>query len=142
MDKERVLFLEASSRDEVLKQMVDCAALTGGVADKNEFYQAILHREKVVSTGIGMGVALPHAKLASCPHFFIVIGILKKAVEWGALDHMPVRLVFLIGGPDDQQTEYLQLLYHLTHAIKSEERKKQLLFLKEGEAIVELFHKI
>jgi len=70
----------------------------------------MLEREKIVSTGIGMGVAIPHAKLTSVEDFFIAIGILSKGVQWNALDGGPVRLIFMIGGPDDKQTAYLQIL--------------------------------
>ena len=107
--------------------------------DKQLFYQAILERERIVSTGIGMGVAIPHAKLSGYPHFFIAIGIHYKGIAWDSIDGLPVRLIFLIGGPDDKQTEYLQLLSHLTLAIKDEEVRKKMLQLSRPEDIIALF---
>ncbi len=63
-----------------------------------------MEREKIVSTGIGMGVAIPTPKLNSVEDFFIAIAVLTHGVEWNALDGGPVRLIFMIGGPDDKQT--------------------------------------
>jgi PTS system nitrogen regulatory IIA component len=126
----------------VLHQLVHSVQESGKIEDEESFFKAIIEREKIVSTGIGMGVAIPHAKLHSYNHFFIAIGILKKPVEWNALDGAPVRLVFMIGGPDDKQTEYLQLLSSLTQAIKDEDRRKRLLTLQDPISIIELFKSI
>src|ERR1700733_2581258 len=118
LDKRLIVFLETHTRDEALRALIDCLDNNGKLKEKETFYQAVLAREKIVSTGIGMGVAVPHAKLPLYDEFFIVIGIQKQGIEWKALDGAPVRLIFLIGGPDDKQTEYLQLLSRLTLAIK------------------------
>lgn len=134
-----VAFLDVESRDEVLTKLVDLLYAEGKVDSKESFLRAIMERERVVSTAVGMGVAIPHAKVPGYEKFFIAIGLLKKGVDWGAIDHVPVRLVFMIGGPDDKQTEYLQLLSTLTSAIKEEERRKAILKAALPEKIVLLF---
>lgn len=139
LSPKRVVFLDAANRDDALSQLVEVIAKSGKIKDKEAFYKAIIDREKIVSTGISMGVAIPHAKLPDYDEFFIAVGILNKGVDWGALDGTPVRIIFMIGGPDDQQTEYLQILSALTVAIKDEERRKTLLQEKSPEKIVELF---
>lgn len=138
MDPGLVLFLTTETRDDALKSMVASLHQTGKIQDKEEFYNAIIEREKIVSTGIGMGVAIPHAKLTSFDDFFIAIGILQKGVEWKALDGAPVRVIFMIGGPDDKQTEYLQILSRLTFALKDEQRRKKMLTMNSSAAIIEL----
>src|SRR5665213_430818 len=110
MDPSLVIFLDSPNRDEALQAMIDALNTEGKLKDHSSFYDAIIDREKIVSTGIGMGVAIPHAKLSSYDDFFIAVGILQKGVDWKALDGAPVRLIFMIGGPDDKQTEYLQIL--------------------------------
>src|SRR5262249_49087018 len=122
LDERLVLFLNADTRDEALDQLVDLLEKAGKLKDSKVFHDAILEREKIVSTGIGLGVAIPHAKLQEYDKFFIAIGIQpKQGIEWNALDNSPVRLIFMIGGPDNKQTEYLKILSHLTMAIKNEE---------------------
>lgn len=134
-----VIQLKVDDRDEALHSLVDLLDAEGKLIDKEAFYQAILERERIVSTGIGMGVAVPHAKLSGYSTFFIAIGIHQKGIPWDALDGFPVRLVFMIGGPDDKQTEYLQLLSRLTLAIKDEERRKKILQLNKPDDIIALF---
>jgi len=139
---ELVCFLDADSREEVLAALVNHLDKYNKLVDKAAFYQAVLDREKLVSTGIGMGIAIPHAKLSTYDDFFIVIGILNKGVPWDALDGADVRLVFMIGGPDDKQTEYLQILSRLTYAIKDENRRKKILQSTSSIEIVKFFNDV
>jgi len=135
-----VSFLHATTRDEALRSLVDLLDAQGALQDKEEYFQAILEREKIVSTGVGMGVAIPHAKLEKYDDFFIAIGIQQgKGIEWNSLDGAPVRLIIMIGGPARQQTEYLYILSKITMAIKDEERRKKLLKAKNAQEVVALF---
>src|ERR1700722_4102619 len=129
MDTKLVSFLGLESMEETLSALVEVANHAGKITDKQQFLKALLDRESIISTGIGMGVAIPHAKLTGYDQFFITIGILKKGVDWKALDEAPVRIVFMIGGPENKQTEYLQILSRLTYAINDEEKRKKLLTL-------------
>lgn len=142
IDRRNIAFLEVETREEAIKKLVDLLEVNHHLIDKDEFYEAVCERERIVSTGIGMGVAIPHAKLSSYNDFFIGIGILKKGVNWDAIDGAPVRLIFLIGGPDDKQTEYLQILSGLTHAVKDEERRKKILSTENADEILRLFKEI
>lgn len=139
LDPKLIAFLEVETRDQALETLVDLLNASNKLKDKDVFLQAIIDREKIVTTGIGMGVAIPHAKLPSYDDFFIAIGILQKGVDWSALDGTPVRMIFMIGGPDDKQTEYLQMLSALTMAIKDEERRKKMLTSETPDAIIKLF---
>lgn len=143
MDQKMVVFFHATSRDEALGYLVDVIHSADKLMEgRKAFYSAIMEREKIVSTGIGMGVAIPHAKLPGYDQFFIAVGVLKKPIDWNSLDHAPVRLIFMIGGPDDKQTEYLQILSSLTLVIKDEERRKKLLHCTNPKAVIELFQTI
>ena len=111
--------------------------------DRQAFFQAILEREKIVSTGIGIGVAIPHAKLIGYDDFFIAVGIQKlHGIDWNALDGSLVRIIFMIGGPENQQTRYLKILSHLTLAIKDEQRRKALLRAQSSKEIIQIFRGI
>lgn len=139
LDPDYIQFLEASSRDDVITALVDKMSDLNVISDSKSLFDAIIEREKIVTTGIGMGVAIPHAKLPGYDSFFIALGILKTGVEWNALDGSPVRLVFLIAGPDDKQTEYLQILSALTQAVKHDDLRKTLLTTKTPEEAYKLF---
>jgi PTS system nitrogen regulatory IIA component len=139
LDPRLVMLLSTETRDDTLHALTEKLHGENKLHDSKIFFDSILEREKIVSTGIGMGVAIPHAKLPDYNEFFIAVGILQKGVDWKALDGGPVRIVFMIGGPDDKQTEYLQILSSLTMAIKDETRRKKLLTLTSPEKIIELF---
>ncbi|MBI3211891.1 MAG: PTS sugar transporter subunit IIA [Simkania negevensis] len=135
-----VSFLNTLDRDQTLYELVGALKEEGKISKEEEFYQAILKREAIVSTGVGMGVAIPHAKLPIFQEFFIAIGIQKgkKGIEWHSLDQAPVKLIFMIGGPVDQQTRYLKILSHLTASIKDEEKRKSLLRASSKEEVISL----
>ena len=139
IDMNLIFFLNVDTSEEAIGHLVDGLYEFEAISDKNIFGKAIFEREKIVSTGIGMGVAVPHAKLYSLKNFFIAIGVQKgKGLEWNAIDKAPVRLIFMIGGPDDRQTEYLQILSHLTKIIKDESLRKKIISAKKPEEIVKL----
>jgi PTS system nitrogen regulatory IIA component len=140
LDERLIVFLEEHSRDAAIERLVDVLDKTGKLRDKNAFHTAILDREKIVSTGIGIGVAIPHAKLEGYSDFFIAIGIQKKkGIDWNALDGSEVKLIFMIGGPENRQTEYLKILSRLTQAIKDEERRKKILKTNSPGEVIDLF---
>jgi len=140
LDARLVSFLDADTRDEAIDALVELLSKEGKLPDKSLFRTAIFHREKLVSTGIGMGVAVPHAKMKNFPNFFIAIGIQKKkGLDWNALDTAPVRIIFMIGGPEDRQSEYLQILSQLTSAIKNVDLRKSLLKAQSRDQVLRLF---
>ncbi len=128
LDEQLIAFIDASTRNEAIDVLIDLLEDAGKLPNKPAFHKAILDREEIVSTGIGMGVALPHAKLKGFKQFYIVVGIQqKKGLDWNAIDKAPVRLIFLIIGPDDRQSEYLQILSRLTTAVKESNLRKRLM---------------
>lgn len=139
LNPQTVIFLDVDSREEAIKAIIQSIDKTGKIEDPTAFYQAIVEREKIISTGIGMGTAIPHAKTSICKEFFIAIGILNRGIEWDSLDGIPVRIIFMIGGPDNKQTQYLQILSALTHLIKDENIRKKMLSLKSADEIIALF---
>lgn len=139
LKEELVLFLEASNRDEAIDQIIDQLDRQGKLPNRLAFRDAIFKREELVSTGIGMGVAVPHAKLNVFSEFSIAVAIQKeKGIDWKSLDGMPVRMIFMIAGPEDCQVEYLQILSQLTASIKSDTTRKALLKTEEPSEVLSL----
>lgn len=139
LDINLVFFLNAKSSKEAIEQMIEGLEGFDVVPNKNAFKKAVFEREKIVSTGIGIGVAVPHAKLSSFRNFFISVGIQKgRGIEWNSIDRSPVRLIFMIGGPDNRQTEYLQILSSLTRIIKDEELRKKIISSRKREEVIKL----
>lgn len=133
-------FLDVSTRNEAIDALIDLLDDAKKLPNRDLFRKAIFDREELVSTGIGMGVAVPHAKLNGFKDFFIAVGVQqKKGIEWNAIDKAPVRLVFLIGGPDNRQAEYLKILSQLTVAIKDQNLRKELMNASTPEDVCDAF---
>lgn len=140
LNPELVLFFDVNSRNLALDRMIDCLDQKGYLKDRKVFREAILKREEKVSTGIGLGIAVPHAKIANFDQFFIAIGIQTGGgLEWDSLDGSEVKVVFMIGGPDDKQMEYLKILSSLTMAIKNDHFRKQLFRATSVKEVIDLF---
>jgi len=135
-----VAFLDATTRREVIDDLVRLAEKKGIVSNQKTFLQAVYEREGMVSTGIGMGIAIPHARLPEYDTFFIIVGISRKGIIWDSIDGLPVRIIFLVGGPPSQQSEYLKLLSQLTVVLKEEEKRSKLLNSTESEEITKLLN--
>lgn len=134
-----VLFLKETHKNQILTTMAEKAAESGYVSSGEAFTEAILDREAIMSTGIGLQVAIPHAKLNGIKEFFVLAAVLDHDVPWDSLDKKPVRLVFMIGGPSDRQTDYLMILSKITLVIKNPERRKALMAAKTPQAVLDAF---
>ena len=143
LDKNTTVFLKSNTRNDVIQEIVDYTYEAGKIKNKDFFLKKVMQREKIVSTAIGLSIAIPHAKSNDIDDFFISIGIQKKHnIKWPSIDNLGVRLVFLIGGPDNRQNEYLQLLSKLTSFIKDEKVRKNLLKSNSKEDILTIFNQI
>lgn len=140
LDDRLIVFLKAETQQQAIEELIEALSCAHQLKDREQFHQAILDREKVVSTGIGLGVAVPHAKLPGYDQFFIAIGVKEgSGIQWDSCDHSRVHLIFMIGGPDNKQTEYLDVLSRLTTAVKDAERRKALLKATSASQVVALF---
>ena len=141
--KENVVFLETIDMFDTIEVLTENTINNQKIKDKESFKNAVLEREELVSTGIGLGVALPHTKSKDIEEFFIVIGINKEGIDWDAIDRNPVGIVFLIGGPEaeDSQKEYLQIVSKLMLLIKNKERRISLLNSENAQEIADIFEK-
>jgi PTS system nitrogen regulatory IIA component len=135
----RVLFTSATTKEDVIDELIRVSKEDGKITDVKTFKEALLHRESIMSTGIGYGVAVPHVKLPQISDFFITIGINKKGVDWESLDSKPAHLIFLIAGPDSKQEQYLRILARLTLIVKIPERREKILKLGTKYEVFELF---
>ena len=123
---ERVVFLRATTKKEALAEMVAVAAREPEVGDEAKLLEAILEREKIMSTGIGLGIAVPQAKVPFVSDFVVSFGKAPDGLPFNSLDGNPVQFVVLIAGPEGEQERYLQLLARITLKLKEQSVRRQL----------------
>ena len=122
---DRVADLAALNRDDAIAEICSLLAGVRSIADPGAFRRAVLERERELSTGIGLGIAVPHAKIASVGDFTLALGRSRAGIEWQALDGKPVHLVVLIAGPEGRQARYLQVLASVTLRLKDEGLRRE-----------------
>jgi fructose-specific phosphotransferase system IIA component len=106
--------LEASDREAAIALLVEALALPGELADRQELRNAVLVREKAGSTGIGNGVAIPHARSPRAAKPLLAVGRLAKPIDFSAADAKPVSLVFLLAVPEADPKAHLKVLAALS----------------------------
>jgi nitrogen PTS system EIIA component len=119
------------------------AALTRRLAEVagaryQEVLGAVLERESVLSTGIGFGVAIPHARSAAVRELIMVAGVTPRPVPFDAIDGEPVRLLFLIVGPEASAGSHVKILSRIARLVRRESVRKQLLEAADADAFCQV----
>jgi len=136
LDPRRVKDLRGTTKDAVLEEMVSLVATSDAVTDRAALLTAVRERERVLSTGIGLGIAIPHAKIPGVSRFVVAVGRHAQGIEFDAIDGKPVHVVVLIAGPQDAQDRYLRLLARLSGRLRLDDVRKRVLVAKTPEEIV------
>jgi fructose-specific phosphotransferase system IIA component len=122
--------LQGQTKEEVITELVELAAQSTLVRDRDELKSAVLEREKLVTTGVGYGVAFPHAKTRALKGIVIVFGRSEVGVDFEAMDKKPVHLFFLIAAPEDAIGAHLNVMARLSYVMKSEKNRERLMRAK------------
>ena len=133
---ERVALLEATAKDAALRELAGVVARADEVADSEALLAAIMDRESIMSTGIGLGIAIPHAKIPTVSDFVVGLGKSQKGLEFNSLDGKPVHIVVMIAGPGNQQERYLQLLAKITLKLKDPGVRQRLEHADDAQSIL------
>ncbi len=104
-----VTSLKATSKKQLLLELSEKAAELSGLPSR-EIFDALLQRERLGSTGIGDGVAIPHGKLNKLKNIFGILARLERPIDFEALDSAPVDLVFLLITPESSGADHLKAL--------------------------------
>jgi nitrogen PTS system EIIA component len=109
--------LRAPGKKQVLQELARRAATMTGIADRR-IYDALAERERLGTTGIGAGVAIPHCRLSELSRLYGMFARLERAVPFDAIDDQPVDLVFLLLAPADAGAEHLKALARVSRLLR------------------------
>ena len=133
-----IVDLKSTDKEEVLKELIDVISKNEKITDKKTFEKEIFRREKLMSTGIGYEIAIPHAKHKSIQNFVMAFGRKKEGVEYQSIDDKPVKLIFMIGASDKQDKEYIRLLSRLVLRLKNDEFVQKILNAENSSEIYQI----
>ncbi|MET3599131.1 PTS IIA-like nitrogen regulatory protein PtsN [Martelella mangrovi] len=117
--------LKANSKKQLLQEMAARAETVTGVPER-EIFEVVLQRERLGSTGVGNGIAIPHGKLANLDHICGVFARLQHPVNFEALDDQPVDLAFLLLAPEGAGADHLKALSRVARLLRDQELVKKL----------------
>jgi len=119
--------LKARDKGEALEEMIDAISSRVRGFDRAAALAALLSREKLGSTGIGHGVAVPHGRLKGLSEIIVFFARSSKGVEFDSMDKMPVHLFFVIIVPEHAIAAHLKILASISHLLKSQEFRVKLM---------------
>ena len=127
--------LEARNQHEVLDELVRVFAMGGVRFDPEAMLQVLLERERLGSTGIGDGIAIPHGKLQGLDEILLSFGRSSEGISFDAMDGKPVHLFFLLMAPENSAGLHLKILAKISRMLKDPALRDNLLRAKSKERI-------
>lgn len=134
--------LESGDKQSVLSELVDLVVNVKRLPHRDAIVEALLEREEVGSTGIGHGVALPHAKCVEVKEIHIACGVSTAGVDFEALDREPVYIFFLILAPRSAPGQHLKAMSMLTRFLSKANVREKLTQAKNADEFYSVLHDI
>lgn len=138
IDQDTILAnLEVETKEDLLNQMID--TLKGKVNDDqlDDIRQAVFEREKIMSTGVGKNLAIPHGKVKSVETHLASFAILKKPIDFESIDNKPIDMAFLLIGPEKKNSSHIKLLSRISRLMNNSSFRETLTGCK---SVAEIYH--
>lgn len=130
--------LRGTTKEALLRELVDVLHRSGAVSDPDVVLEAVMERERVLSTGIGSGVAIPHGKSNRVAKLAVAAGVTAQPVDFEALDGRPVSLFFLLVGPESAAGQHVKALSRISRLVRREALREELVGAGSAERFLAL----
>jgi len=142
LSAKNVMLLEADSKDAALLEMLEHLADNGSITQKEAIAEGIFQREKLMSTGIGLGIGIPHVRMDGINDLMMAVGLAKSPLtDYESLDSEPVRLIFMILAGKDQHTQHIKTMAAISTRLKNPVLREMIMQAKDTETIYKLLTK-
>ncbi|MEO5929363.1 MAG: PTS sugar transporter subunit IIA [Candidatus Kapaibacterium sp.] len=131
--------LPATTKEQALNSIIDMLGTSEKVTNLEKVRTAILEREKLMSTGVGHGFAIPHGKTDALQDIVAAFAITEQPIDFQALDNQPVQLIFLLVGKETHVGTHLKLLSRISRLMNNESFRHQLLAATTPAEVLQLF---
>ena len=133
--------LQSKTKEKAITELVDLLDSNGLLSDRNAALKAVLDRERMRSTGTGLGIAIPHGKCNCVKELVMSIGIAHNPIEFDSIDDKPVSIVILLISPADQTGPHIQALARISKLMLDNEFRKELEKAPSADVVYELLNK-
>lgn len=127
------------SKEDVINELIDLFKNDSKVEDIEKVRAAVLDREKIMSTGVGKGFAIPHGKTNAVKDIIGAFGKINEGIDYDSLDGNPVQLIFLLVGKDNLISTHIKLLSRISRLMNKDDFRHRLLEADTKEDIIKLF---
>ncbi|KAF0139447.1 MAG: PTS IIA-like nitrogen-regulatory protein PtsN [Stygiobacter sp.] len=131
--------MKCTTKEEAISELIDLFKNDDRVKDTESILNSVLEREKIMSTGVGKGFAIPHAKTNSVNEIIAAFGKIDNPIDFQALDDQPVNLVFLLVGKENLVGPHIKLLSRISRMMNIEEFRESLASATTAQEIYDLF---
>jgi fructose PTS system EIIBC or EIIC component len=131
--------MEVADKDDAIKKIIDLSANSGKILDLDKASRTIFEREKLVSTGVGKGFAIPHGKTDAISDVVASFAITKDPIDFDSIDGEPVRFIFLLIGKENLLNTHIKLLSRISRLMNKDEFREALLEAKSSEEVLKIF---
>jgi fructose-specific phosphotransferase system IIA component len=131
--------LQGQTKEDIINELIDIFKNDDRVQNIEKVREAILEREKIMSTGVGKGFAIPHGKTDAVKEIVAAFGKSNKPIDFAALDEQPVFLVFLLVGKDNLVGPHIKLLSRISRMMNKDAFRENLMAAKSAKEIFEIF---
>jgi mannitol/fructose-specific phosphotransferase system IIA component (Ntr-type) len=139
LDPERIeIALPAQSKSDVINALVDLLQGHEAIGSLEAVRTAIFEREQVMSTGVGKGLGLPHAKTQAAIETVAAFATTAEPVDFGSIDDTPVRLVLLLVGPESDKSQHIKILGRVSRLISRDSTREALLDASSSQEVLDI----
>ncbi|MBX4262637.1 PTS sugar transporter subunit IIA [Clostridium estertheticum] len=135
------LELTSKTKEDVIIEMATMLDEDGKLLDKDKYVKAVQDREKEFSTGIGMGIAIPHGKSSGVKEAALVFGRSANGIDYQSMDDELAHIFFLIAVPEESSDEHLKILSQLSRKLMHKDLRESLMKATSSEEIITLLEK-
>lgn len=133
--------LEVESKEDLLNKMIDTLESKVNKTQLDDIRQAVFEREKIMSTGVGKNLAIPHGKVPSIDEHLACFVILKKPIDFESIDDRPIDMAFLLIGPEKKNSIHIKLLSRISRLMNNSSFRETLSGCGTVEEIYTAFQK-
>lgn len=131
--------LPGENKEEVLGYLVDLLSGHANINDFDGVLAAVLNRERMMSTGVGKGLALPHAKTSSVEGIVAAFATTKNPIVYDAIDNIPVRMLFLMVSSERAKSQHIKLLSRVSRLMNEDAFRDRLLEAEGPNEVLQIF---
>jgi len=131
--------LDVKDKEDSLNKIIAIAAKSGKILDIDKVTNTILEREKLVSTGVGKGFAIPHGKTDAISDIIAAFVITRDSIDFDSIDGEPVRFIFLLVGKETLLNTHIKLLSRISRLMNKDEFRTKLLEAKTKDEVLKIF---